>query len=91
MAGRAERRSVTSVLTLGTWLIAYLRTRKGTTRYSANRIPSDFGWTGPLLVNDEAQALVHPRHIENPYCLAELPAEQMDVIHKGEGLRLKFG
>ena len=50
-----------------------------------------FGWTGPLLVNDEAQALIHPRHIENPYCLAELPAEQMDVIHKGEGLRLKFG
>ncbi|MCC7357946.1 MAG: hypothetical protein IT317_00615 [Anaerolineales bacterium] len=50
-----------------------------------------FGWTGPLLVNDEAQALVHPRHIENPYGLADLPAAQMDVIFKGEGLRLKFG
>ncbi len=50
-----------------------------------------FGWTGPLVVNSDPQPIVNPRHIENPYCVAELPAAQMEVIYKGEGLRLNFG
>jgi hypothetical protein len=49
-----------------------------------------FGWTGPLVVNGDEQPLVYPRHIENPYSVVELPATQMDVIYKGEGIRLKF-
>ncbi len=49
-----------------------------------------FGWTGPLVVNGDAQPLVNPRHIENPYCVAELAATQIDVIYQGEGVRLTF-
>jgi len=49
-----------------------------------------FGWSGPLVVNGDEQSLVNPRHIENPYCVAELAATQMDLIYKGEGIRLTF-
>ncbi len=47
-------------------------------------------WEGPLRVNDEPQNLVGPNHIENPYGVAPLPATHLDIVHQGEGLRLKF-
>lgn len=49
-----------------------------------------FGWEGALLVNDQEQSLAGSRHIENPYCVADLPATQMDIVFQEQGLRLKF-
>ena len=50
----------------------------------------EFGWQGPLLINGAAQPLASSRHIENPYCTADLPATQLEVVYKGGGIRLKF-
>jgi hypothetical protein len=49
-----------------------------------------FGWEGPLLINGEPQPLAPQRHIENPYCVVDLPAAVMDIVGQGEGVRLKF-
>ena len=49
-----------------------------------------FGWEGPLLVNGKEQPITGFKHYENPYCVANLPASQME-IHLGEyALRLDF-
>ncbi len=49
-----------------------------------------FGWEGPLMVNGQPQPLTGFKHYDNPYCVADLPATEME-IHLGEdGLRLKF-
>ncbi|MEP7359095.1 MAG: hypothetical protein ABI847_17725, partial [Anaerolineales bacterium] len=50
----------------------------------------EFGWNGPMLINGAAQPLAKGRHIENPYCTVDLPANQIEIIHKGDGIRLKF-
>jgi len=49
-----------------------------------------FGWEGALLVNGQEQPLDPARHIENPYCIADLPAVQIDIIYQEQGVRLKF-
>ncbi len=49
-----------------------------------------FGWQGPLLINGEEQPLPPTRHIENAYCIADLPAAQIDIVHQEQGVRLKF-
>ncbi len=49
-----------------------------------------FGWEGPLLRNGEEQPLTGFKHYENPYCVADLPAEQMEIHYGEEGLRLSF-
>jgi hypothetical protein len=49
-----------------------------------------FGWTEPLMVNGQSQALSGSHHYENIYCLAELPAQQMNIVIGEEGLRLTF-
>jgi len=49
-----------------------------------------FGWEGPLLVNGEEQPLADFKHYENPYCIAELPATQMDIRYDEYLLRLDF-
>jgi hypothetical protein len=49
-----------------------------------------FGWQEPFSVNGVEQVLSGFRHFENPYCIADLPAEQMDIVSQGEGIRLKF-
>jgi hypothetical protein len=49
-----------------------------------------FNWEAPLLINGEPQPLDPARHIENPYCLADLPARQIDIVFEQQGLRLKF-
>jgi hypothetical protein len=49
-----------------------------------------FGWEGPLLVNGKKQPLGEFKHIENPYCIADLPANIMDIAYKGDVMRLSF-
>lgn len=49
-----------------------------------------FGWQGPLTVNGQEQPLSGFRHVENPYCVADLPCEEMTIVYGGEGVRLKF-
>lgn len=61
---------------------------------SVNSLRGDilsFGWEGPLVVNNQEQALTGSRHYDNIYCVSEYPISQMDIIFKDEGLRLKFG
>ena len=49
-----------------------------------------FGWEGPLLVNGKSQPLSEFKHIENPYCSADLPANFMDIEYRGDVMRLSF-
>jgi hypothetical protein len=50
----------------------------------------DFSWQGALVVNGQEQALTGFRHYENPYCIAELPANQIEIFYGKEGIRLNF-
>ncbi len=47
-----------------------------------------FGWEGPLLRNGEAEAITGFKHYENPYCVADVGAESMDIRFGNQGLRL---
>ncbi len=38
-----------------------------------------FGWEGAFLRDGEEQPLAGFKHYENPYCVAELPASEMDI------------
>lgn len=49
-----------------------------------------FGWEGPLMVNEIEQPITGFKHIDNPYCSAELPANQMDIRYGEYLLRLNF-
>lgn len=49
-----------------------------------------FGWEGPLLVNGRKQALNQYKHIENPYCTVDIPANIMDIEYRGDVMRLNF-
>jgi hypothetical protein len=49
-----------------------------------------FGWEGPLTRNGEAVAITGFPHYENPYCSADLPAEQMDIEFGEYVMRLQF-
>jgi hypothetical protein len=49
-----------------------------------------FGWEGPLTRNDVDVPLAGFRHYENPYCVAELPAEEMDIQFGEYVMRLQF-
>jgi hypothetical protein len=62
-----------------------------TARYTTLRGESIyFGWGGPLLVNGEAQPLADFKHYDGPYCVADLPASQMDIRYGEYLLRLSF-
>jgi hypothetical protein len=50
-----------------------------------------FAWQGPLAVNGEVQSLTGFKHVENPYCVAEFPAAQMDLTINGTTMRLTLG
>ena len=50
-----------------------------------------FGWEGPLLVDGKEQPITGFKHYENPYCVADWPAEQMDIRLGEQVLRLEFG
>jgi hypothetical protein len=49
-----------------------------------------FGWEGSLLVNGKKQTFSEFKHIQNPYCSADLPAKNMDIEYKGSLMRLSF-
>ena len=49
-----------------------------------------FGWEGPLLRNWQEQPLTGFKHYENPYCVADLSAAQMEVRSEAFLLRLNF-
>lgn len=49
-----------------------------------------FGWQGSLTINGIEQPITGFKHIENPYCTADLPATQMDIRYGEYLLRLKF-
>jgi hypothetical protein len=49
-----------------------------------------FGWEGPLLRNGKEQPITGFKHYENPYCVAELPAEQMEIRYGDQLMRLSF-
>lgn len=48
------------------------------------------GWSEPLLVNNIEQPLHGYNHIDNPFCLAAIPARQIDIQHNDLLLRLNF-
>lgn len=47
-----------------------------------------FGWEGPLLRDGEEQPITGFGHYESPYCVADLPAEQMDIQFGEQAMRL---
>jgi hypothetical protein len=49
-----------------------------------------FGWEGPLRVDGREEALAGFKHIENPYCTADLPATQLEVGFGDLLLQLNF-
>jgi hypothetical protein len=50
----------------------------------------EFGWQGPLLVNRIEQPITGFKHIDNPYCVAELYAKYLDISDVDFLLRLNF-
>ena len=49
-----------------------------------------FGWAGPLLLNGQEQPITGFKHYENPYCVADLPASQMEIGFGDQLMRLSF-
>jgi hypothetical protein len=49
-----------------------------------------FGWQGPLMINGIEQPISGFKHIENPYCTADLYARHLDVGYGDFLLRLNF-
>jgi len=49
-----------------------------------------FAWQGPLLVNGKEQPITGFKHYENPYCVADLAAELMEIRYGEYLLRLHF-
>jgi hypothetical protein len=49
-----------------------------------------FGWQGPFMINGEELPIKGFKHIENPYCVADLPAKLMDISHGDIKLRLNY-
>jgi hypothetical protein len=51
-------------------------------------ISYQFDWSGPLLVDGQAEPIAGFKHVENPYALAEFPAESMEIGYGEDMLRL---
>jgi hypothetical protein len=49
-----------------------------------------FGWEGPLTVNGVEQPITGFKQYDNPYCVVDLPAAQMDISLNGTTMRLDF-
>lgn len=49
-----------------------------------------FDWSGPLLVNGKEEPITGFRHIESLYGVAEMPAQEMDIIFRDQVMRLHF-
>jgi hypothetical protein len=50
----------------------------------------DFGWEGPLLINEVEEPLGGFKHYDSPFCIAELNAEQMEIRFLDQAMRLDF-
>jgi len=50
----------------------------------------EFGWEDPLLYNGEEQPLSSFKHYENPYCVTDLDAPEMEIRSDKYLMRLKF-
>ena len=50
----------------------------------------DFGWEGPLLIDEAEVALPDARGIENSYCVADWADEQLEIRFQDQALRLDF-
>ncbi len=50
----------------------------------------DFGWKGPLLVNEKEEPITGFLHFDNPYSSTELGAEKMDIQFLDLLMRLDF-
>jgi hypothetical protein len=49
-----------------------------------------FGWEEPLTVDGREEPVTGFKHIENPYCTAEIGAEEIDIRYDGYVLKLDF-
>jgi hypothetical protein len=49
-----------------------------------------FGWEGPLLRDGEEQPITGLKHYENPYCVADLPATELEIRYGTQAMRLDF-
>jgi hypothetical protein len=49
-----------------------------------------FGWEGPLLRDGKKEPISDFKHYENLYCVADLPAEKMEIRHRDQAIRLNF-
>jgi len=50
----------------------------------------EFGWSAPFMRNGELQSLAGFKHYENPYCVVDLSAPEMDIEWEGNLMRLAF-
>jgi hypothetical protein len=49
-----------------------------------------FGWEGPLMRNDQVEPITGFKHYDNPYCVEDLPASQMEIRYGEQAMRLSF-
>jgi hypothetical protein len=49
-----------------------------------------FGWEGPLMRNGKEDPITGFKHYDNPYCVADLPASQMEIRFGEQIMRLDF-
>ena len=49
-----------------------------------------FGWEEPLVVDGKEQALSGFKHYDNPYCVAEFPASELEVRTDNYLMRFRF-
>lgn len=50
----------------------------------------DFGWEGPLLVNEMEQSLQGFPHYDSPFCVSEIGAEVMEIRAWQQAMQLDF-
>jgi hypothetical protein len=62
----------------------------GVSFHSPKGIQFEFGWEGPLLLDGKEQSIAGFKHIENPYCSAELPARSIEIGFGDFLMRLNF-
>jgi hypothetical protein len=49
-----------------------------------------FGWQGPLMRNGKEEPITGFKHYDNPYCVTDLPASQMEIRLGDQAMRLNF-
>ena len=49
-----------------------------------------FGWEGAFMINGNERPLTGFKHIDNPYCSVDIPANQMDITFGDNRMKLNF-